>query len=92
MPVLPFLEDGDDCDFFPATIRVSLMMMMMMMMMVMIQVRAFPSPCRCPSVSECSQCAEDLNVILTTSGFSKQLLKHQCTVHGDYRTYQVNCR
>nr|KAG5702158.1 hypothetical protein BaRGS_010424 [Batillaria attramentaria] len=48
------------------------------------------SNCRCPPVQDCAQCAEDQEAALITSGAAKKILRHQCTVHGDYRTYQDN--
>ncbi|XP_076443027.1 uncharacterized protein LOC143281665 [Babylonia areolata] len=44
--------------------------------------------CTCPSVKDCAQCSEDLEAARSASGMRKEMVKHSCTVHGEYRTYQ----
>ncbi|KAL8590055.1 hypothetical protein ACOMHN_034286 [Nucella lapillus] len=50
--------------------------------------QSYLSPYRCPSERDCAQCAEDKKAILKASGFLKQLIRHNCLVHGHFRTYQ----
>ncbi|KAL8577003.1 hypothetical protein ACOMHN_064105 [Nucella lapillus] len=44
--------------------------------------------CKCPSVKDCPQCDKDKEAILKASGMRKQMIRHNCTVHGRFRIYQ----